>query len=123
MNILKLLLALNLDSTCTLIKVKYENNDVEIPVKQDFSTPTDFIHSDIISTHDLQSENDNSNEICSNSNMELSFESERVSTSSIVASDVMPSELNSNIGTAVLILLANITEKSSQLMIGYKSSN
>ena len=79
-----------------------ENYYVESPVNEDFSNPEDFIHSDIISAHELQSENDNSYEMCCNSYMELDFESEKESTSSIVVSDVMPSELDSKIGTAVL---------------------
>ena len=79
-----------------------EDYYVESPVNEDFSNPEDFIHSDVISGHELHGENDNSYDMCCNSYMELDFESEKESTSSIVASDVMPSELDIKIGTAVL---------------------
>ena len=62
----------------------------------------DLINSDVISKHELKNENDNSFEMCSNSNMELNFESGKQFTSSIEVIDVIPSELDSKIGTAVL---------------------
>ena len=50
-----------------------ENYYVESPVNEDFSNPEDFIHSDVISGHELYGENDNSYEMCCNSYMELNL--------------------------------------------------